>query len=123
MAGLIYLASPYSNPRAAIRLERYFATLRFTSTKLLEGYAIFSPIVYGEQMAGEIGTTFEAWANLNDRMIAACDAFWVLMLPGWQESRGIAHELKVWQNLQPFRKPHFFNTDGVESLNENYRHD
>ena len=122
MAGLIYLASPYSHPSAAIRLERYFQALAFTTQKIKEGYPIFSPIVYGEQMASHVGTDFESWATLNDRVILACDEFWVLMLPGYRESRGIAHELRLWSHNNPFYIARFFNADGTESFNENYRH-
>lgn len=122
MAGLIYLASPYSAPAPEVRIERYNAALAFTTKKLAEGYALFSPIVYGEYMAADLGTTFEAWANLNDRVIAACDSFWVLTLPGWRASRGIAHEIKVWENIQPFRQIRYFNQAGTELFDEDYRH-
>ena len=121
MAGLIYLASPYSNPSEAVRLTRYFQALAFTTQKLKEGYAIFSPIVYGEQMAKHIGTDFESWATLNDRVLTACDAFWVLTLPGWRQSRGVRHEINLWKDFQPFRAIRFFNADGQESFDESHR--
>jgi len=122
MVGLIYLASPYSHPSEAIRLERYFQALAFTTLKIKQGYALFSPIVYGEQMARHVGTDFESWANLNDRVILACTEFWVLTLPGYKESRGIVHELKLWAHHRPFYSARFFNADGTESTNENHRH-
>lgn len=95
MAALIYLASPYSHPSAAVREARYLAARALTIEELRLGSAIFSPIVYGKDMETAIGTAFEPWAAFNDTVIEKCDEVWVLCIEGWQQSRGIRHELEV----------------------------
>ena len=100
MAGLIYLASPYSHKSEAVRRARYLAVRHVTIEMLREGYAVFSPIVYGMDMEKQIGTAFEPWANFNDTVIAACAEVHVLKLDGWQDSRGIKHELALARFLK-----------------------
>lgn len=99
MAGLIYIASPYTHPDMLVRALRYEGARLYAETQLLLGNAAFSPIVYGKQMEATLGYHFEAWANLNDKMIHACEHFHVLCIAGWEESRGIAHEIKLWESL------------------------
>jgi len=96
---MIYLASPYTHATEAVMLARYEAARRFTLEGLRGGIPIFSPIVYGHSMEKEIGTTFEPWAAFNDNMVASCEKFWVLKLPGWELSRGVAHELELAKRL------------------------
>lgn len=100
MAGLIYLASPYSHPSEAVRRFRYLQARRFTVVHLAKGVAIFSPIVYGYDMETQIGVAFEPWAALNDTMIQSSSEFWVLLIDGWKKSRGVAHEVALAQKLQ-----------------------
>jgi hypothetical protein len=100
MASLIYLASPFSNTNPAVREHRYLAARRFTIHALREGYAVFSPIVYGKDMEREIGTAFEPWQALNDAMIRRAEMFWVLRLDGWEESRGVTHEIALARTLK-----------------------
>ena len=112
MAALIYLASPYSHTSTSIRHLRFLAARAFTIEALRAGYAIFSPIVYGEDMATAIGTAFEPWQVFNDTVIQKSDEVWVLCLEEWQRSRGIKHELELARDLG---KPvHFFNSWGVK---------
>jgi hypothetical protein len=98
--GLIYLASPYSHKNEAVRRARYLAVRHITLEMLIEGFAVFSPIVYGRDMEGQIGMSFEPWAKFNDTMLAACDEVHVLQLDGWEDSRGIKHELEVAKRLK-----------------------
>ncbi len=99
MAPLIYLASPYSHPSAAVRRERYEANLALTAVLLREGLAVFSPIVYGHQLEDTIGIDFQSWQPLNDTMIRKADRFGILRLPGWEQSRGVTHEVALWHKL------------------------
>lgn len=95
MTKLIYIASPYSHPDAAVRLARYEHAKRYTAELLRLGFAAFSPIVYGHGMADAVGTHYEPWAKFNDAIISKCSAVHILALDGWKASRGIAHELMV----------------------------
>lgn len=94
---MIYLASPYSHPSQAVRKQRYEAALHFCENYILMGQPVFSPIVYGYPMESAIGTDYVSWKGLNDAMLDAASRFWVLTLPGWEESRGVAYEINRWR--------------------------
>ena len=105
MASLIYLASPYSHKNEAVRRARYLAARHVTIEMLRDGLAVFSPIVYGMDMEKQIGTAFEPWTKLNDSVITVCAQVWVLTLDGWEDSRGIKHELALANSL---KKPVYY---------------
>lgn len=99
MVAMIYLASPYSHPSKNVREHRYLMARGFTLWALRNSLAIFSPIVYGKDMEQQIGMNFEAWQILNDSMVKVCPQFWVLTLDGWEESKGVAHEIELARSL------------------------
>lgn len=90
---MIYLASNYSHPDAVVRELRYRAALDFTQKKIAKGIVCFSPIVYGRAMEEQLGTDYLSWKTFNDGMMQCCAEVWVLRLPGWRESRGVAYEI------------------------------
>lgn len=96
---MIYLASPYTHKDPAVMLYRFEATFCFTSTMLQMGHTVFSPIVYGRQFEALIGHDFRSWQSFNDIMLGRATQMWVLQLPGWEESRGVAHELEYARQL------------------------
>lgn len=109
---MIYLASPYSHPSVTTMLARYYAAKKFTTKQLQSGVAIFSPIVYGRQMEGEMGTAAADWASFNDNMLPLCEEVWVLCLQGWMDSIGVAAEIKLAELHDiPVR---YFEPDGEE---------
>lgn len=97
MTGLIYLASPYSHDSAKERHRRYNKTLDFTESMLIMGVPIFSPIVYGYPMESTLGTDYRSWQKFNDAVLDAASAFWVLRLEGWEDSLGVAYEIRRWE--------------------------
>lgn len=99
MTGLIYLASPYSDPNHAVRETRYIQARVFTLWALNRDLPLFSPIVYGHDFGQQLGTTFEAWQSLNDAMVKACSQLWVLKIDGWENSRGVKHEITLARQL------------------------
>lgn len=96
---MIYLASPYNSPHAAIRLARYEAVLRVAANMMAKGEQVFCPIAYGHQftVAGVFPTPEARWEyfKLFDyEMLFLCEKLVVLKLPGWDESVGVAEEIK-----------------------------
>lgn len=120
MAGLIYLASPFTHANPAVREHRYLLARTFTIDHLRKGLALFSPIVYGKDMESAIGTAFEPWAAFNDAVIQQCREFWVLTIDGWSASRGVKHELQLAADLG---KPVVYKNMAGETLNADHRHD
>ena len=95
---MIYLASPYSHPDPRVRQERYEAAVAYAAAMWREGRTVFSPIAHSHPIAllmPEGGGTWEQWAEFDRIIIEACSSIWVLMLPGWRESKGVAAEVKI----------------------------
>jgi hypothetical protein len=92
---MIYLASPYSHPDAAVRQQRYEAVATFVAERF-GGRVIFSPIVYSHNMAVAYDLPLDAaaWQRFNNAMQYAAKETWVLMLPGWEQSRGVQYEIE-----------------------------
>lgn len=97
---MIYLASPYTGTPAEQDF-RYKETLKFTLSFLRAGMPIFSPIIYGRQFEAELGGTAADWKAFNEAILGRATQLWVLRLPGWQTSRGVLHELQLYQFLFP----------------------
>lgn len=98
---MIYVASPYSHEKYNVRFQRYVKTLEYTNYLIRHNRPAFSPIVYGyffEHFCGANGS-FESWIEFNDSILKRCDEMHVLMLDGWDKSRGIAHEKRLAETL------------------------
>jgi hypothetical protein len=91
-----YLASPYTHEDEAVVQERYIAVLYCVSDFIEERHWVYSPILHCHDMAKVVGhpTDFEFWEPYDLAMIDASDGVIVLMLPGWELSRGVAREIQ-----------------------------
>jgi len=96
---MIYVASPYSHPDAAVRHVRYERTLYYCAEQMRKGLVVFSPIVYGHQFAllGLSQTDHVWWQDFNERMLLSAESIHIFMIAGWKESEGIAHEIDFAQ--------------------------
>lgn len=104
---LIYLASAYSHPDPAVREERYKTACFATAKLMATGKFVFSPIAmtHGVCLAGKPEEfQYEYWEKFDRFMIDLADEFWVLMMDGWRESKGIKAELiYATERLKPIR--------------------
>lgn len=92
---MIYLASPFTHPSPVVREQRIAAVRDFTAHLLLQRkICVFSPVLYTASIP-DAPIPFEAWTHLNDEMIRRCDIFGILDIEGWEESRGIKHEMAI----------------------------
>lgn len=92
---MIYLASPYT---ALTRVEMEIRFIRICEaigyfTKL--GMTVYSPIAHYHPVANlyTLPTDFKFWQQHNRHMIALAEELWVLALPDWELSVGVAAEL------------------------------
>ena len=95
--GLIYLASPYSHPDPEVRQQR-FETVCFVAANLMrEGKHIYSPIAHTHPIAlkGDLPKGWDFWEQFDRKMLAACQELWVVMMDGWRESKGVAAEIQI----------------------------
>ena len=111
---MIYLASPYSHEDPAVEAARFDAVCKVTGLLLLQEYCVVSPIAHSHpiyERVPETGGAWEAWVELDHALIDASEQVWVLMLDGWDRSRGVAAEV-TYANEQgkPVR---FVSPEGV----------
>lgn len=94
---IIYLASPYTSRDFNIRQMRYEQVKEKTALLLKQGFNVFSPIVYTHPMATEyaFNDTSEYWLTIVLPYLKRCDQMWIYMMPGWQDSHGIAVEVET----------------------------
>lgn len=94
---MIYVASPYSDPDAAVRQVRAEAVARFTARMMALGYMAWSPIVHGHALAEHVPEAqreaHRFWMQHCSSMLKKADALVVLQLDGWLESRGVQWEI------------------------------
>lgn len=93
---MIYLASPYSHPDAMIREQRIHAVCRMAALLMQQGQVVFAPIVHGHPLVGHgLPTDWPFWERFDREHLRRCDELVVLMLEGWQESVGVAAEIRI----------------------------
>lgn len=92
---LYYLASPYSHEDPGVCGMRYQAACEATAWLLRNGYLAYSPIAASHPVAAcGLDGSWEAWREVDLRMLRHCDAVLVLTIDGWKESRGVAAEIE-----------------------------
>jgi len=98
---LVYLACPYSHPDQAVREARFHAANRCASEFMRAGVFIFSPISHTHPIAiaGGLPLSWDFWEPYDRAVLGACGAVYVLMLEGWQESKGVAAEIVIAREL------------------------
>lgn len=97
---MIYLASPYSHPNPAVRRQRFQSACAATATLIDSGHVVYSPIVHCHPLTDyNLPGEFGFWRRHNQELLEKCDVLVVLMLPGWQDSEGIAGEVQLAREL------------------------
>ncbi|MFO0915248.1 MAG: DUF1937 family protein [Pirellulales bacterium] len=97
---MIYLASPYSHESPAVRQQRYGDACQAVVHLLHAGLAVFSPIVHSHPLVSYgLPTDWSFWQRVDQEHLRRCDQMIVLMLDGWEESRGVAAEIDIAREL------------------------
>jgi len=98
---VIYLASPYSHPQNKVREFRYQEICRIAGKLMLQGQHVFSPIAHCHQIAiwSNLPTDAKWWYKWNLHFILQSEELWVVMMEGWNTSKGVAQETKLAINL------------------------
>jgi nucleoside 2-deoxyribosyltransferase len=97
---MIYLAVPYSDPDASIREQRFHAACVAAARLMRAGCFVHSPISHGHPIAAHgVPTDWQFWEAHDRRFLEQCDVVVVLMLDGWQESRGVQAEIQIANEL------------------------
>ena len=98
---LIYLASPYTHPDPNVVEQRFDSIARTAGALMREGLTVYSPIVHCHPIAQrcELPTEWEYWEAVDREMIEKCDEVWVVMIPGWNTSKGVTAEVGIANSL------------------------
>lgn len=94
MPGYIYLASPYSHQDPRVLHERFLQAESTVAYYLKKGVTLYSPIVAHHALAErhKMPTDVDFWFPHNIAMLAKADFLYILMIPGWRESKGVTLE-------------------------------
>lgn len=93
---MIYLASPYSDPDTDVMEDRFNAVCINAGRLMIEGNNVYSPIVHNHPIATRVNMPrgWEFWEEHDLHALERCSELWVLMLDGWDKSKGVAREIK-----------------------------
>lgn len=92
---LIYLAAPFTSPNKVEMAKRHLAVVNITTEFMKLGYVVYSPIAVGPTVEGDIKWTHEQWLDYDRQILRHCDEIHVLMLPGWDKSKGVLLEIEM----------------------------
>lgn len=104
---LIYLASPLSHAEPEVMRTRIASVQQFAGELIAAGRAVFCPVVYTAGMQETCpqlrGQSFNPdgleWYRFDLHFLRRCDCLLALRLSGWQNSAGMALEIKRAEEL------------------------
>jgi hypothetical protein len=98
---ITYLAVPYTHADPKIRHRRFERVNKVAAKLMKEGHIIFSPISHSHPIEIEDKTLTGAnfWINFDAAFLKCSKKLIVLKLEGWEESVGVAGELKIAKEL------------------------
>lgn len=95
-----YLASPYSHPEKEVRQERFRAACKAAAQLMEGGRGVFAPIPHSHPIEEFVNTNnHDFWMRQDYPLLIAANELVVLMLPGWEQSKGVAEEIRVFKLL------------------------
>lgn len=94
---LTYLASPYSHPDRAVRVQRFEAACRAAAKLMREGVHVYSPIVHNHPIAeaANIPMGWDVWETHDRVSLSCCNKVIVLRAEGWDRSNGVKAEISI----------------------------
>lgn len=98
MSDLAYLSTPYSKFPGGMPLA-FFKAADIAAQLLKSGAPVYSPIAHCHPIAlfGNINPLDHSiWIPLDELMMRRCDSLIVVHMDGWQESKGMAHEIEAF---------------------------
>jgi len=96
---MIYLASPYSHPDRNLVNERVGITRQCCAALINKKFCVWSPILMTHGIAYGLPTDAKFWMEYNFDFIRRCEYIFVLKIPGWDTSVGVAEEIAVAKSL------------------------
>ena len=93
---LIYLASPYTHSDPEKVVERFEAVCKAAAELMKSDHLVFSPIAHTHPLVKYgLPGHWDFWENYDRLCLKACGVVAVLMLDGWEDSKGVQAEIKI----------------------------
>jgi len=98
----LYLASPYSHNDPEVRQIRFHAACRKAAQLMRDGHCVFSPIAHSHPIDLHFGApeSGDFWKRQDIPVLRHAAKLVVLTLEGWQQSKGVAWEIALANELQ-----------------------
>lgn len=96
---MIYLASPYTSTQSVVMEYRFQVVENYACQMIKDGLTVFSPIMHWHTAAQIYGLPkdFVFWRDYSLSMLSKADQVVVLMIDGWEESKGVKAEIEYAQ--------------------------
>ena len=109
----IYIASPYSDPNATVRHQRYLAVSYYVTALFIQKRFPYSPITANHHLALEFDLPSDAnsWMAYNFAMLSSASELHVLKLSGWEKSVGVLAEINFWRAARQDLPIHYIDLD------------
>lgn len=100
----IYLATPHNHPDPQIRDQRFQAAQLAAVTVFAEQIPVYSPIAHWHPISitHDLPHGWNYWKQQDEAMLSCALEMWIILIDGWQTSKGIAAEQKL---CRPLNKP------------------
>ena len=97
---MIYLAAPYTHSERDV-VEQRIAMFATIDAKLCaDGLYTVSPLSkHWIKNYTFIPLTWSFWQDYSKKLMEKCDALYVIMLPGWEESEGVQGEIELAKKM------------------------
>lgn len=98
---LVYLATPYSHDDALVMSKRFGEVNKAAAKLMRAGIHVFSPISHNHPIAmdHELPTGWDFWEAYDMAYLKCSHRLIVLKLEGWEQSVGVAAEIKMAREL------------------------
>lgn len=98
---IIYLASPYTDPDPLVMETRHQLVCELAGRLMCQGHHIFSPIAHCHIIARtcQLPTDYTFWEEYDRKLLSVCGELWVMVIPGWMRSKGVAAEIAIAREL------------------------
>lgn len=91
---MIYLASPFASDSEETRIDRIMQAEHASHWLLGQGVRNFSPIAHNARAAESLYPhNTSDYLGLDFEILSTCGGLCVLLLPGWERSRGVLLEI------------------------------
>lgn len=103
MSERIYLAAPYSDPCPDVCDLRFSRVTVAAGELMRQGALVYSPLTMGHVIAGVVKLPGD-WAFWRESCLSYLEEWattlYVLRLPGWEQSQGVAAEVEAARKLR-----------------------